>query len=177
MPGSAECSCKSQAPTVTLRQSSVPLLANPGSAARREGRPLTVSMTTDLGGRLELFLTCAVLLRVLNTQGEYMRNYFVAALLLASTLPLMAQNPPANPNGSTPAVNTPSTTPNPGAPVAGANSFTESQAKSRIEAKGYTNVTGLTKDSSGVWRGTASQSDNKSMSVSVDFQGNVVARQ
>jgi len=46
MPGSAECSCKSQAPTVTLRQSSVPLLANPGSAARREGRPLTVSKQT-----------------------------------------------------------------------------------------------------------------------------------
>ena len=149
-----------------------------GGCSRQFGsHPGNPGLTTDLGGRLELFPTCAVLLRVLNTQGEYMRNYFVAALLLASTLPLMAQNPPANPNGSTPAVNTPSTTPNPGAPVAGANSFTESQAKSRIEAKGYTNVTGLTKDSSGVWRGTASQSDNKSMSVSVDFQGNVVAGQ
>src|SRR5659263_105218 len=46
MPGSAECSCKSHAPPVTLRQSSVPLLANPQSAARREGRPLTVSKQT-----------------------------------------------------------------------------------------------------------------------------------
>jgi hypothetical protein len=64
---------------------------------------------------------------------------------------------------------------NPGAPVAGANSFTEGQAKSRIESHGYGNVNDLKKDDSGVWRGKAMK-DGKSVDVSLDFQGNVVAR-
>src|SRR4051812_30186230 len=37
------------------------------------------------------------------------------------------------------------------APVPGANSFTESQARSRIEDAGYSNVSGLRKDDQGVW--------------------------
>jgi hypothetical protein len=57
-------------------------------------------------------------------------------------------------------------------PVAGANSFTMGQAKSAIEAKGYTSVAGLTKDKDGVWRGTATK-DGHSGAVSVDYQGNV----
>jgi hypothetical protein len=89
----------------------------------------------------------------------------------------MAQqpSPPANRDANTPAVNVPNSSPNPGAPVAGANSFTEGQAKSRIEAHGFTNVGGLKKDSDGVWRGTATQA-GKSVRVSVDFQGNVVSQ-
>src|SRR4026209_2937033 len=97
-------------------------------------------------------------------------------LLLASAVPVVAQTtPPANRDANTPAVNTPNSPPNPGAPVAGANSFTEGQAKSRIETRGFTNVTGLEKDSAGVWRGTATQG-GKSVKVSVDFQGNVVSQ-
>jgi len=57
-------------------------------------------------------------------------------------------------------------------PVAGANSFTKGEAKSRIEAKGYTHVAKLKKDSSGVWRGMAMK-DGHSDAVSVDYQGNV----
>jgi hypothetical protein len=57
-------------------------------------------------------------------------------------------------------------------PVPGANSFTRSQAKSQIEAKGYTKVAGLKKGEDGVWRGTAMK-DGASAPVSVDFQGNV----
>ena len=72
------------------------------------------------------------------------------------------------------AVNTEGTN-NSSAPVAGANSFTEGQAKSRIEAGGYSNVTELKKDDSGVWRGKGMK-DGKSVTVSVDFQGNVIAR-
>ena len=60
-------------------------------------------------------------------------------------------------------------------PVPGANSFTEGEARSRIEASGYTNVTGLQKDSQSIWRGTAMK-DGKSVSVSLDFQGHVVAQ-
>jgi hypothetical protein len=72
-------------------------------------------------------------------------------------------------------VNSPNSPPNPGAPAKGANSFTEGQAKSRIENKGFSNISGLEKDSAGVWRGTAMKG-GKSMNVSVDFQGNVVAQ-
>ena len=57
-------------------------------------------------------------------------------------------------------------------PVAGANSFTRSEAISQIKAKGYTHVAHLRKDQSGVWRGTAMK-DGHSGPVSVDYQGNV----
>ena len=106
-----------------------------------------------------------------------MRKTLVSLILVASTLPLMAQTarPPANRDANTPAVNSPNSPPNPNAPVAGANSFTEGQAKSRIEDKGFKNVSGLAKDKDGVWRGKANQ-NGKSVNVSVDFQGNVVAK-
>ena len=61
---------------------------------------------------------------------------------------------------------------NSNAPVAGRNSFTEGQAKSKIEEAGYTNVTALKKDDNGVWRGKAKKGSALS-DVSVDFQGNV----
>ena len=57
-------------------------------------------------------------------------------------------------------------------PVKGANSFTRGEAVKQIEAKGYTKVAGLKKDSNGVWRGRATK-DGKSGPVSVDYQGNV----
>ena len=74
----------------------------------------------------------------------------------------------------TPAVASPDKN-NPGAPVAGANSFTEGQAKSRIEAQGFTNVTDLKKDDKGVWMAKASKG-GKSSTVALDYQGNVVAK-
>jgi hypothetical protein len=106
-----------------------------------------------------------------------MRKLLITTAIVAVAIPAMAQqpSPPANRDANTPAVNTPNSAPNPGAPVAGANSFTEGQAKSRIEARGFTNVAGLKKDNDGVWRGTATQS-GKSVKVSVDFQGNVVSQ-
>jgi hypothetical protein len=61
---------------------------------------------------------------------------------------------------------------NPGAPVTGANSFTEAQAKSWIESRGYANVSALQKDNRGIWRGTAMK-DGKLVPVTLDFQGNV----
>jgi hypothetical protein len=59
-------------------------------------------------------------------------------------------------------------------PVAGANSFTEGEAKSRIEARGFANVSELKKDDQGVWRGKAMR-EGKSVDVALDFQGNVFA--
>ena len=62
----------------------------------------------------------------------------------------------------------------PGAPLEGANSFTEGQAQDRVTAAGYADVSALAKDEKGVWRGTATK-DGKSVKVAVDYKGNVVA--
>ena len=61
-----------------------------------------------------------------------------------------------------------------GAPLAGANSFTEAQAQDRAIAAGFSKVSALKKDDNGVWRGTAS-SEGKDVGVAIDFKGNVVA--
>jgi hypothetical protein len=62
------------------------------------------------------------------------------------------------------------------APVAGANSFTEGEAKARIESRGFTNVNQLRKDDQGIWRGKA-QRNGASVDVALDFQGNVFPAQ
>jgi hypothetical protein len=49
------------------------------------------------------------------------------------------------------------------------------QAKSRIEAAGYTDVSGLAKDKDGVWRALASKG-GASTNVSLDYQGNVLPK-
>ncbi len=61
------------------------------------------------------------------------------------------------------------------APVAGANSFTEGQARARIEEKGFGQVTDLKKDDQGIWRAKAMK-DGKSMTISLDYQGNLVSQ-
>jgi hypothetical protein len=61
------------------------------------------------------------------------------------------------------------------APVQGRNSYTEGEAKSKIEKAGFANVSGLKKDDSGVWRGKAMK-NGQSVDVSLDYQGNVVTR-
>ena len=63
----------------------------------------------------------------------------------------------------------------PDAPFPGANSFTETQAKERIEKAGFTGVSGLKKDEQGIWRGTAMQG-NANTPIALDFKGNVVAK-
>jgi hypothetical protein len=105
-----------------------------------------------------------------------MRKLLLVAALVAAALPASAQQQrPANGDANTPAVNSPNSPPNPGAPVAGANSFTEGQAKARIETNGFSKVSGLQKDANGVWRGKASKG-GKTVDVSVDFQGNVTPK-
>jgi hypothetical protein len=94
----------------------------------------------------------------------------VCAGLIAATT-ASAQTPPAKTGPNNNAVNSPGQN-NSAAPVAGRNSFTEGQAKSKIEAAGYSSVTDLKKDDNGVWRGKASKGGSSS-SVSLDFEGNV----
>lgn len=107
-----------------------------------------------------------------------MRNSFVVGALLAlaaggalaqtQTQPAPAQNRPQNSaiNSSDKQVD---------APVKGRNSFTEGEARSRIEKAGFANVSGLKKDDDGVWRGKATK-NGQSVDVNLDYQGNVLMR-
>lgn len=98
------------------------------------------------------------------------------AVLLLVAAPAAAQ--PARPgDGTAPAaVNTaPGPSRTEAAPVAGANSFSEDQARRRIGVAGFADVLDLKKDDKGIWRGTATR-DGKPVAVSLDYQGNVVAR-
>ncbi|TNM63072.1 PepSY domain-containing protein [Aliirhizobium smilacinae] len=101
---------------------------------------------------------------------------FAAALIGASALPALAQTtaPPPTADGITPAVATPDTK-NPTAPAEGANSFTESQAKDRIEKAGFTGVKDLKKDDKGIWM-ASSMKDGKPVMIALDYQGSVVAK-
>ncbi len=60
------------------------------------------------------------------------------------------------------------------APVKGRNSFTMNEARRRIEAGGFSQVTGLKKDQDGIWRGTGMR-NGASVPVYCDYQGNVGA--
>ncbi len=57
----------------------------------------------------------------------------------------------------------------------GAGSFTEGQAKSRLDSAGYANITDMVKDKDGIWHGRAMRRGSP-VEVAVDFKGNVVAR-
>lgn len=94
----------------------------------------------------------------------------LGALFILSAAHAQEATKPAT-DAQTPAVATPDTK-NPAAPVPGENSFTEAQAKERIEGEGYLNVSALTKGEDGIWTGTAMK-DGKSVEVKLDFQGNI----
>lgn len=57
-------------------------------------------------------------------------------------------------------------------PARGRSSFSEAQARRRIESRGFQQVTGLRKDEGGVWRGTAMR-DGASVPVWLDYKGNI----
>ena len=63
----------------------------------------------------------------------------------------------------------------PDAPLKGANSFTENQARDRAMAFGMSDVSELKKDADGIWRGTG-KLNGKSVPVAIDYKGNVVAK-
>jgi len=61
------------------------------------------------------------------------------------------------------------------APAAGATSFTQEQARERATQSGYMDVGALTQNAEGAWQGTAMK-DGASVTVVVDYQGNVTAQ-
>ena len=56
-------------------------------------------------------------------------------------------------------------------PARGANSFTQNEARRRLERNGFTGVNGLRKDDAGVWRGTATKNGQQG-AVWLDYKGN-----
>ena len=131
-----------------------------------------------------------------------MRLVLAAAAAAFLAGPVLAQTPapntpartaPASPGtgsptgSSNPAVNTQGNAPSsvnasgqaqfvaPTALEKGANSFTEGQAKSRLEGAGLKDVKDLKKDDQGVWRGKAMR-DGKTVSVGFDYKGNISAQ-
>ncbi len=77
---------------------------------------------------------------------------------------------PTNPGNANPAVDTTGAKPM-AQPAKGANSFTEGQAKSRLAGNGFTDISTLTKDADGVWRGRATKG-GKTGDVWLDYRGN-----
>ena len=115
------------------------------------------------------FVVTAAAAATLIAVSAFAQNYGGASTpntTTTNTATAANQNAPTNPAVKTTEGN------NPGAPAAGANSFTEGQAKARIEARGYANVSELAKDHEGLWRGKAMK-DGKSVNVTLDYQGNV----
>ena len=106
-----------------------------------------------------------------------MRNSFAIAAALAffaTGAIAQSQNPAAQDGPQNSVINrSDSSNRQVTAPVAGRNSYTEGEAKSRIEKMGFLNVSNLNKDDQGVWRGRAMK-DGKAVDVSLDYQGNVI---
>jgi hypothetical protein len=112
----------------------------------------------------------------------HMKRMILASIFCAMTTagavqPSTAQTTMPPPSPRTPAeTKTPAEAKTPAetkAPQPGANSFTEAQAKSRLEANGYSAVSELKKDESGIWRGKATHAGHP-VDVSLDYQGNIV---
>lgn len=96
----------------------------------------------------------------------------VSVCLIAPTAVFAQDTGKSSPE--TPAIATPESK-NPEAPVKGANSFTEDQAKSQIEQAGYTDVTGLKLGDDGVWNASAMKGAEK-VEVQLDYQGNITKK-
>jgi len=61
------------------------------------------------------------------------------------------------------------------APQPGDNKISQADAKGRLEAAGYANVSNLRLDGDGIWRGVGVK-EGKSVDVSLDYQGNIFPR-
>ncbi len=114
-------------------------------------------------------LSLALALSAATFTGAYAQQTPAAPTAPAAPTVIMPTPAPGGPATTTPPTNAPVA----GAPLAGANSFTEAQAKTRLETQGFTSVSALTKDKDGIWRGKATKAGN-GLNVSVDYQGNIV---
>jgi hypothetical protein len=95
----------------------------------------------------------------------------VAALALCAAAFLPGATSAQTQGSAPPAVRT-DEAPTAGTPQPGSNSFTEGQARSRMEDAGFRDVSDLQKDDQGIWRGRATRNGQQT-EVALDFHGNV----
>lgn len=88
-----------------------------------------------------------------------------------TTPPLPAAQPPSGGPNSMPTAE-PANVVDKSGVTPGANSFTESQAMSRLRQDGYTQVSALNKGDDGIWRGSASKNGTP-VHVQVDYKGRI----
>lgn len=101
-----------------------------------------------------------------------MRTFVISAALLALAA-CSQETQDATPDTTAETdMTAPSTTATP--PASPSMTMMESDARSRIEAAGYTNVTGLTQNADGTWTATATQ-NGQTTQVVVDQNGVRVA--
>jgi periplasmic protein CpxP/Spy len=97
----------------------------------------------------------------------------LATLLAAAGIANAQTTSPSSPSATTPpSPGSTSTMPGSGSATGTAGAMTESAVKSKIEASGYNNVTGIKKDSTGDWTAKASKG-GKQVAVMVDAKGTV----
>jgi hypothetical protein len=100
----------------------------------------------------------------------------MALIGACAALPAMAQQQPAPSDQAAPNSATKSPDAMTQAPLArGKNSFTQAQARARLEKAGYTQVTGLTLDQDGLWQARAMRG-GQWVNAAVDYKGDVAAR-
>ena len=89
-----------------------------------------------------------------------------------------SSNNAVNPSGDAPSSVNASGTIQTVAPTAlekGANSFTEGQARTRIESAGFSGLQDLKKDDQGIWRAKGMK-DGKPVTIGFDYKGNIAAQ-
>ncbi|QCI68495.1 PepSY domain-containing protein [Phreatobacter stygius] len=101
----------------------------------------------------------------------FRKTFTAVALSIAAISAAAAQTAPATTGTTAP---TPPAAINATALESGANSFTEGQARARLEQAGVTGIGELKKDDQGIWRGRATR-NGAAVTVGVDFRGNVRA--
>jgi len=90
----------------------------------------------------------------------------------------LTPNEPCSTTTAPPPVSPPAPAPaaaSPGKTSSAATAFTKDQAKSQIEAAGYSNISGLRRDSRGIWEGKAVK-DGATLVVTLGANGNVTAK-
>ncbi len=96
----------------------------------------------------------------------------LTALALLGAAALLPDPASAQTQGSAPPAVRTDEGPTAGTPQPGANSFTEGQARARMEDAGFRGVADLQKDDQGIWRGRATRNGSPT-GVALDFHGNV----
>ena len=151
-----------------------------GVLVGEEARPYLSSMTSaPADGRITpaLFLaSCeADTFKAADATGKTTGNNTGGTTATGTVVPAPASTStlPAAPPRTSPSATQTATT-DPGAPLPGANSFTEEQAKDRVAKAGFADISAMKKDDQGIWRGTASKS-GATVNVAVDYRGNVVS--